>query len=476
MKNRAVIALILAFAVTLSGCSERQNEGSDTTLESNGVSSTDIGESNSDKKIGHELALISALRHVGFTESQVTRVKSRLERDDKGVYVYSVEFAADGHLYEFDIDARSADVIEYVLDGEVIDGAGNNSNIGSEERITEDEAKTIALKHAKLSESAVTFTEVKLGSENGAWVYDVEFKKDSDKYNYTIDAVTGVIINFLADKPGSQSSSSVSVPVSSSSSKPQSSSSKPQSSKPQSTGEPQSSSKPVSSSKPQSSTQNITEDQAKDIAVKHAKLLVENISFKEVKTKTDKGVLVYDIEFVTADTEYEYTIDAATGDIIECSSEKIDTASDPRNDEKISESQAKDTAAVHAGLSAGSVTFTDVKLELDNDVWVYEIEFVSGDTEYKYKINAVTGEIMEHSSEKITQSQPESSQITEAQAKEAALKHSGAAADKAVFTEVKLDDGSKYKIKFTADGFEYEYEINASDGSVIKSEKEKLPA
>lgn len=488
MKKKAVIALILASVITLSGCSERQNEESDA--EPNTTSS--IGEPQAEK-VGHDAALIGALRHVGLTESQISRVQSRLERDDNGVYVYNIQFTSDGHSYEFDIDAYSRDVVRYVLDGEVIDGpslGGSTDSKTTQTVIGEDKAKNAALNHAKFAESDVNFTKADLETKDGASVYVIEFTKNSVKHNYTVDAVTGVIIDFSVDKDGEQSSSSVassSIPESSkpqssssSSSKPQSSSKPASSSKPQSSSKPASSSKPQSSSKPASSSQpenskNITEAQAKDIAVKHAKLLAENVTFKEIKTKTDKGMLVYEIEFTTSDTEYEYIIEAATGDVIGYSSDKINTSSDPQPAEKIGESKAKDAAVNHAGLSSNNVSFNKVKLDEDNGASVYEIEFVSGDTKYEYKINAFTGEVIEHSSEKITQSQPASTEITVDQAKEAALKHSGVTADKAAFTEAKLD-GSKYEIKFTADSFEYDYEISAADGAVIKSEKKAVPA
>lgn len=487
MKKTTVISFALALMITLSGCSERQNEESGAEFPNEATSST--AAEPQPEKIGHDAALIAALKHVSLTESQISRVKSRLERDDNGVYVYNIEFTSEGKLYEFDIDALSGEVARYVLDGENI--GGNSSDEPNDQKyISEDDAKGIALKHAKLSESDVIFTEVKLNTENGASVYEVEFTKDGDKFDYTVDAVTGVIVDFSVNKTGEQSSSSAassSAPESSSSSSasssnPQSSkpasSSKPQSSsKPASSSKPQSSSKPASSSKPQSSSKpvssstptakNITEAQAKDIAVKHAKLLANNVTFKEVKMKTEKGIQVYDIKFVTGDTEYEYTIEAAAGDIIEYSSEKIGTTSELQSGSKISEWEAKNIAIVHAGTSVFASTFDEVKLELENGVWVYEIKFVSKDTEFEYKINAVTGDIIEHSSEKVTASQPASTQITVDQAKEAALKHAGVAADKASFTEAKLD-GSKYEIEFTADGFEYDYEISAADGAVIK--------
>ncbi len=63
-------------------------------------------------------------------------------------------------------------------------------------------------------------------------------------------------------------------------------------------------------------------------------------------------------------------------------------------------------------------------------------------------------------------------------AKTAALKHAGVAAGDASFRQARADwdDGRQvYDIEFTAGQFKYDYEILASDGSVLKAEKEQLP-
>ena len=48
------------------------------------------------------------------------------------------------------------------------------------------------------------------------------------------------------------------------------------------------------------------------------------LTFTKAKLTTEDGIKVYDVEFRTTDTEYEYEINAKTGKIIEFSSESID--------------------------------------------------------------------------------------------------------------------------------------------------------
>lgn len=65
--------------------------------------------------------------------------------------------------------------------------------------------------------------------------------------------------------------------------------------------------------------------------------------------------------------------------------------------------------------------------------------------------------------------------IGENQAKKIALSHAGVSADKVSQYEVELDveNGIKvYEIQFKASGHEYEYDINAATGAVVKYHRE----
>lgn len=72
----------------------------------------------------------------------------------------------------------------------MIDGTMNNP------KISKNEAKDIALKHAKLKEDEVTSLYSELETENNIKKYDVEFKKGNMEYDYEINAETGEIISF----------------------------------------------------------------------------------------------------------------------------------------------------------------------------------------------------------------------------------------------------------------------------------------
>ncbi len=60
----------------------------------------------------------------------------------------------------------------------------------------------------------------------------------------------------------------------------------------------------------------------------------------------------------------------------------------------IGEQKAKEIALAQAGLAENDAKFTKVKLEKDDGIWKYEIEFRKDFTEYEMDINALDGNIL----------------------------------------------------------------------------------
>ena len=58
-------------------------------------------------------------------------------------------------------------------------------------------------------------------------------------------------------------------------------------------------------------------DRAKEIALNHAQMNESDVQFAKAKLENDDGVVEYEIEFYFGRTEYDYTIDAVSGNIIE---------------------------------------------------------------------------------------------------------------------------------------------------------------
>ena len=152
-------------------------------------------------------------------------------------------------------------------------------------------------------------------------------------------------------------------------------------------------------------------EKAKEIAMSHAGVSSGSVSFVKAKLDTEDGVKVYDIEFYSVNVEYDYEINAATGDIVSFDQDIENYAvptqpaapTQPQSSATtqaasvISVDKAKQIALSHAGVSGAS--FKKVKLDKDDGVRVYEIEFKVGNVEYEYDIDASSGAIISSSSE-----------------------------------------------------------------------------
>ena len=169
----------------------------------------------------------------------------------------------------------------------------------------------------------------------------------------------------------------------------------------------------------------------------------------------------------------------------------------------IGEAEAKAAAVAHAGVKEAEITRYEVEMDYERGTMVYEIEFHHNGREYDYDIDAVTGEVLWSESERDddyrSAKQPQNSQNQQPQeqqnaqqqskpapaedgyigkeaAKAAALAHAGLSESPVSRMKCELDreDGRVvYEIEFKCDGMEYEYEIDASSGSVLKYDKER---
>ncbi len=148
--------------------------------------------------------------------------------------------------------------------------------------------------------------------------------------------------------------------------------------------------------------------------------------------------------------------------------------------EQISVDDAKTAALTDAGLIASDVNYTKEKLDYEDGIAVYDIEFYTSDAEYGYEINAVTGAVyskdvdVRHArADYGHQNENGQNDIGAEQAKSIALAQAGFAEAEVTLLqcEFDVDDGQTvYEVEFIKDGREYEYKISAVDGSVLSCE------
>lgn len=142
----------------------------------------------------------------------------------------------------------------------------------------------------------------------------------------------------------------------------------------------------------------ITEEQAKEIAANHAGVAVADLTFHSVSLEEDDGRRVYDVEFYSGSTEYDYEIDAATGDILSYDNDvenfSILQQQSTATGSYIGEDAAKAAALQRAGLTEDQVRWEKCELDEDDGRFSYELEFSSGQHEYECEVEAFTGEIL----------------------------------------------------------------------------------
>ncbi len=272
-------------------------------------------------------------------------------------------------------------------------------------------------------------------------------------------------------------------------------------------------------------SRSIGESRAEQIALADAGTEVSQARFRPTEFSFDDGRFVYEVEFYTENGEFEYVIDASDGTIIERDADirqnishntinketnaetnagtenqtdattenhtnaatdtvtdgKTDVATEPSADQMlVSLESAKQAALADAGMSSADVTFTKEKTDYENGISIYDLEFYSSDAEYDYEINAATGEILSKSMDthlaQGNSSQNGTDYISVDKAKEIALADSKTDAASANFIKAKLenDDGKNvYEIEFLSGGIEYDYKINAADGTILESDFDK---
>lgn len=244
----------------------------------------------------------------------------------------------------------------------VVPQVGSAAQTSAENYIGEEKATAIALKDAGQKESDTSALQVYLDEDqdgNDPAAYDVEFFVGDAEYDYEIDAASGDILSRDVDESGTMTQQNI-------------------------------------------NNDYIGKTTAKRIALKDAGVKRSDAHGMHVALDTDDGSTVFDVEFYSGTTEYDYEIDAKSGEIVskDQDAEGIDRADIPTSDKSlISESKARNKALHHAGLKKSDVTGLYTELDYDDGVYKYEVEFYHDRIEYSYDINAVSGQIISYESE-----------------------------------------------------------------------------
>ena len=276
-----------------------------------------------------EEAQAIALAHAELTAEQVTGLRAKKDREN-GVLVWEVEFRQENWEFDYDIHAETGEVVKWDKEYDppkapkppVTEPAVTEPPVSEEPVVTEppvgeelpaetlppveaptlltrEEAQAIALDHAGLTAEQVLCLKAHKDREDGILVWEVDFHFEEMEYDYEIHAVTGEVLKAEkerdddpcdAHKNGHKHENT------------------------QGNGHHKEE-KPQPEPKPEQ-TKNLSAQEAKAIALDHAGLTAEQVKRVRAEKDREKGILVWEVEFQFDGWEYEYEINAETGEIL----------------------------------------------------------------------------------------------------------------------------------------------------------------
>ena len=247
-------------------------------------------------KISMEQAQTAALDAANI-EAVDADISSATLSEVAGVTCYKVEFTSGDHTYAYSINAENGEVLEAsyrdknaapadstqpdtpasgatTTPAQTAPSTNANTSTGA---VDEAEAQEIALAHAGIKAADATITKSKLDYDDGRQVYEIEWYANGAKYDYEIAVATGEIVN-----SGYEAKTVVG------------------------TG----------------SSATVSEATAKQTALARVSGATEKDIY-EWKLDYDDGRPEYEGKIIYGGTEYEFTIDAASGNITEWDAEAL---------------------------------------------------------------------------------------------------------------------------------------------------------
>lgn len=231
----------------------------------------------------------------------------------------------------------------------------------------------------------------------------------------------------------------------------------------------------------------IGKDAAAYAAQECAGLLEVDAVTWDVDPELDEYPARYEVELYTGMGEFDYDVDAYTGEVL-TGIPNVLRISMPQwvyeaasSSAVISSSRARSIALEHAGIQEADALGLRVKLDWEDGIQVYDVEFRANSMEYEYELQASDGTILKAEQDRddywhvSNAGAAQTSYIGEEAAKSAAFKHAGVSAADASKLKCKLEAEKGvyvYEVEFEVGRTEYEYEIDAVSGAILKAEQD----
>ena len=178
------------------------------------------------------------------------------------------------------------------------------------------------------------------------------------------------------------------------------------------------------------------------------------------------------------DPQSQSSISSQTSDSSQSSSTSTVAPSEPTTSSSsntISSDTAKQIALEHAQVQESNLSFINVRQEIDDGVSVYKVEFYQQNQEYDYTIRTSDGTILSFDYEIDDRFNSANATISQESAINMALAKVPGATQNDIRLQLESDDGRwLYEGKIIYNNFEYEFEIDATNGTFIKWEQDSV--
>ena len=152
----------------------------------------------------------------------------------------------------------------------------------------------------------------------------------------------------------------------------------------------------------------IGEEKALTAALERAGVSADAVAYYEIGLDTERGVMVYDVEFTAGDYEYECDVNATSGKIVKFEKERADrpasvtspSAGGALTGGSISETDAKALALARVP-GATDADIIQFEQDYDDGRLIYEGKILYNNREYEFEIDAATGAVLDWDSESV---------------------------------------------------------------------------
>lgn len=219
----------------------------------------------------------------------------------------------------------------------------------------------------------------------------------------------------------------------------------------------------------------IGEEAARAAAVEYLNLSEEtNVKKLKISLDFDNGIMVYDVELVTEQYEYEVEVNALNGRIVSSEKDELDFIVSVVN--LLSGYEIRNIIARY-GIPAEKIPM-NMELQKHDGYFIYEVEFVYQGIEYEFEILATRGEVITYKTNKPSDNSNDDGSatvITETEALDIALLHVSLTENDIEELDIELqeyDGVFEYEIEFKSGYHFYEIKVDGKKGLVTESERD----